>query len=813
MKVKTVLSNIFTDRIVTAVKFTIYNKLTTVPLTFYVSDDYWPAGELYSGSPEIFPCLSEIPQVTKTMGRFHQNQSTINVNLYSKNPINNVGETLQDLRHEFAWHNGTFQIYTYFKPSDGLATSADVNLRETLSIIGVNSQSDGQILTIQGFTSWFKDRDLSFELTSENFPQLPEKYEGKFGAIPFSDTSNDEYAIVDLLPIELSTTDGNSGTQASADYFISWQDKTNARLGDLYTVYVRNRQTEFNPAEWIDTRLPSSTQIFFTTDTINWYTTPSGTYNLQDTKRAAVDATRVLLASSIDTNNKWGAVLTHAAVAVTMNDSGAGRDDAAGTLKLTAYSAELTPASGQINDVTYEPRGSALGTAVFELSDDLWANGTSTPTILMAPFQPYITSGDDQGLAQFSDLIFELEWSNKTGDYIVSLAYDNEQDFVHYSKAVGDNSDDETAYSGVQDIRVGIETFFLHNGITYLDNTSFNYAEYFGVKTIDQYGGVISSPKQSRSLDELDLKAAVAGLKDTAGLYTSSIGSQITNPAALIKFFLCNEELGAGLPVSQVNSTTAEAELLDDQNMTFSVDRDTSIKTLVENIGVQGLVSITVTNSGSIELIHPKWQYYPDYEFHQAIMEGDLRIVDLVDLPYSSVVNKLRVNFNEDELKRAVEEQEDKYLNKIVLSKDESSEADTSRKVFASLSEDLYGPREFNQDFNFYIDRDKAVRAANYYFDRYHKLQQELTIELPRKAEYQSINLLDFVQVTHEDIPYNLNNGKLKVTEGYTTASTIEDGNYCKKVARGSFFGQVVSIQEKGEILTLTIQSVSPWRR
>jgi len=807
------LTNLYNDEVIEIVKVTAKAKSdSTITATWYFGTEYRAASAIYSGSPEVFPLLVEAPRTNRSLGRFHGQQASVNINLFnipfksSDSITTGKNLTINNQRDVFTFHGADVQILAYLKPSDALTTHSDsVNIRQTLELIDSDLDSETDILTIRCFESWLKNNPLNTTLTTDRFANLLDKHKGKFGSIPFSDADIGEEAIIDIIPITESTTAG-SGFQTTATYYTGWQDSLDAPVGSLETIYARNRNKEFDSNEWIETSLPNVDDIFFVTDTESWFNIPTGSFAMSGFEKASVDASRTSVGDS-------GIIITHCALAVRMEDDGAPRDDVIGSLKVECYNTELITASGLVNEFTFQPRGRLLSSAEFQLTDALWANGTGSTTMLLAPFSPFIAVGDDSGVDDYSSLIFEASWSNKTGGQYPLLTYDDEAGFVHYEKDLAKG--DEPGWNSVLDKRIGMEVFLAHNTTSgSFDNTTFEDYTTYAMQTIDAYGGV-TPDKESRPFSSLDLKAGMFGLRDVNGKYGATVSGYITNPAVIINFLLTNSGIGLGLPEDSVESASAESLLGVEYNMTFAVDRNQPVKALVQDIGKQGVVSINTNREGVKVLTRPQWRgnASPDYVFSQAEMKGDLRVLKLDNLPHSQVINAIEIQFNENELGSPEDEEENRYFGKIILNADETSENDFIRQRQAQESEALYDRREFRATFNYYIDRGKAVLAASYYFDRFHEVQQELTFVIPRTEANLAIDLYDYVRVVHKDIPHqDGTTDRNNTIEDYTPALVYEDGTLCEQTAHGSFIGMVVKLQESGSSITVTAQTATPFR-
>ena len=805
------MTSLYNDEIIEIVKVTASAKVfPSNTATWYFGLQYYAADAIYSGSPEVFPLLVESPKTQRSLGRFHGQQASVGIKLYANTPFKSVDDyttgknlTINNMREVFEFHGADVQILVYLKPSDALTTHSDsVNIRQTLELIDSDLDPDAEILTIKCFESWFKNNSLNTTLTTDRFENLLDKHKGKFGNIPFSDGDAGEEAIVDIIPIQESTTAG-SGFQTTATYYVGWQDRTDAPIGSLQTIYARNRNKEFDINEWIETALPSEDSVFFITETDDWYSSPTGTYTMSGYEKASVDSPRTTIGGN-------GVIITHCAIAVKFEDGGEPRDDVIGSLKVKCYNAEYITASGLDNNFTYQPRGRLLGSADFQLTDVLWSNGTSTVTMLVAPFSPFIAVGDDVGVEDYSSLIFEVTWSNKTGAQYPQLVYDNESGFVHYEKDF--SKGDEPGWNSVLDKRIGLEVFFAHNEADYFDNSTYSDYTTYDLQAIDSYAGVVPD-KESRFLSSIDLKAGVYGLRDINGKYGASVSGYISNPAVIMNFLLTNSGIGLGLDTDDVESADAEAKLGNEYNMTFAVDRNQPIKTLVQEVGKQGVVSLNTSRQGKKILTRPQWRTDPDYSFDQVVMQGDLRIITLANLPHSSVINAVEIQFNENELESSEEKEEDRYFGKVVLNADETSENDYIRQRQAQASEDLYDRREFKANFGYYINRAKAVLAASYYFDRFHDIQQQLTFVVPRTEANLAIDLYDIVRVTHKDIPFREGTThRNRVIEDYSQALVYEDGVLCNETAHGKFIGQVVRLEETGPDIVITLETSTAFR-
>jgi len=742
------------------IKITAKNKTNPSDVTtLCLGQDAYSANDLYSGSPVIYPLLSEVPVVTRSVGTTDIDAQTISIKTFGFNKFTSDELTLNDLRDVLDFHNAKVEVIA--------VVSGAESVRQTLLIDGLTSTNEG-FVNMTCYETLVRDVEVNKVLTSSQFPYINDKYDGVTGNVVFSDGASNEVAIVELIPIQDLN---NVGEATQCVYYVGWQDGTNTPIQGLNKIYAKNKNTEFNANDWVPLNLPTADNTVLKTSIDTWYNAPTGSIDLSNYSSLAL----VNSIATVDGGN--GRILTHAAISCALSGVA---DDEAGELKLTISQADNLATSGG----TYTNKGRVLTTASFNLTGAFMG---ATSGVLFAPLQPFVAIGDDMGgtLGDWSSLLYEISWSNRNGDTSILLHYLDEPGYITYEKA--DSKGDDPQYTRVTGKKLGVEVLSAYSTASGLTS----YPEYatFYIQTVSGY--VTVSDKASNPLSDIELKAGISGMKDVNGLYTTNSGF-ITYPDDIAKYLLINY---GGLSSSDIVITDTENKL-SSQGMTFSLDKIEKIHDVISDVSKLGLTYMGVDRVGKRTFTRLNFVDSPSY----IIDDPDLVIVNLEDLNYSSVSNQVEVKFNEDELN----ETENKYYGRVVIDSNEDSESDTDRKLEAETSQTKYGVRDVSIDANLYIGRNKALRLARYTFDRNNQLQKKLTLKLPYLDRYLDLDILDFVEVRSAYLPNEHGNNEDLKLLGDTV---IEYDHAINTVARGSFSGYIQEMTEGDDFIELVIFS------
>lgn len=253
----TAAGSIFPDLEVDVVKLTLTVRAGGTA-TYYFGLDYWEAGTLYSGSPEILPLLKELPLIQNGAGGVIGIQNDTTIQLYGKADFDRKGRGLYDLRSTHEFHESTMECRYYVKPRGALATHSDsVNIRETYRVIDLDYDETSGALSLVGRQVWFRDSELSKKTTAATFPDQDAKYDGEYGGMVFGQAATvSDGVLLDAPFIESGVDEFQRpyGKIFSGWTFPGHPNKAFQRL------MVKNQHRNTDPTEWLKVALASNPQ-------------------------------------------------------------------------------------------------------------------------------------------------------------------------------------------------------------------------------------------------------------------------------------------------------------------------------------------------------------------------------------------------------------------------------------------------------------------------------------------------------------------------------------------------------------------------
>lgn len=251
------MSSIVTDLIIEVVKITFKKNDNSSSATYYFSQDYYAANEIYSGSPEIYPLLVSSPNVTREVGTNFAIKSSVEIQLYGANDFLYYNYSLNDFLRNYEKNNGEVEIRFYTKSRDGQTTHSSANIEQKLSIVNSTYDNKLGIITLSTQEVFFKDKEVSKKLSIDTFPDLDPRYDGVYGAIVFGQAATPADGIAIDAPFISSEINGASVPVAklfSGFCFTNHPNSTKRRL------LVKNQHREIDKKEWLAVGLEADPQ-------------------------------------------------------------------------------------------------------------------------------------------------------------------------------------------------------------------------------------------------------------------------------------------------------------------------------------------------------------------------------------------------------------------------------------------------------------------------------------------------------------------------------------------------------------------------
>lgn len=248
------LSTLYVERVVEVARFTLNRKDGIGTDDFYVSQDYWDEGTLYTGNPVIYPVLAELMTTPRSVGRVTGTRHDVTIAVFAKSHFTGYQKGFLDLTATHELRNSTVEVRRYWRTKDGVTTHGTANIRQTLEIRGYSVS--GGVLRIETRDTWFKDKEISKRLTPTDFPNIQDEFAYEYGAIVFG-IGGGNGVIIDAPYIE----DSGESFDPKATMFLGWTFP-NHPMNSVQQFYVLNPDTDADPAPWL--------QVGF----VGTYTTP-----------------------------------------------------------------------------------------------------------------------------------------------------------------------------------------------------------------------------------------------------------------------------------------------------------------------------------------------------------------------------------------------------------------------------------------------------------------------------------------------------------------------------------------------------------
>lgn len=248
---------IFSDTDIEIVKIVMQKKDLSGSSTFYISDVYLAADEVYSGSPVCYPLLAGSPRVIRGMGTYTANRYDVTIPIYARGPYDTKGVSFQDYLATHEFHNAAVSVFYYPKARAGTTThAATTNTRQVLTVINQSFDSGSGILSLGCRDTWPKDREVSRVLDDTVLTDLDDRSAQEYGGIVFGKSTTAADGIMLDAPIFDSNTDSNvPNMKVFAGHVF------NGHPNNLFKrLMVRNQTPELSTSDWLQAYLPANPQ-------------------------------------------------------------------------------------------------------------------------------------------------------------------------------------------------------------------------------------------------------------------------------------------------------------------------------------------------------------------------------------------------------------------------------------------------------------------------------------------------------------------------------------------------------------------------
>lgn len=786
-------SSLFNEMSIDVVAITLNRKDGSGSDTFYLGTDHYCSDSIYSGSPTIYPLLVEPPQVRRGVGLHVSIRYDVQIRLFGKTHFQTVGKSFLDLLDTYEFHHSLVEFRYYNKALGSTTThDADVNIRQQTEIIDLSYNPENGELTLFTRDTWkVKDGIFNRYFRASDFAlngdaDLDSRFEGQVSAWPIGDSNTNGQGIIFSAPIINSEV----ASDAPKLKLFAGNKPRNKPLGTFTGIYVKNKHKQIKDVDWMemhvitdpDTPRIGNSSLSSTTDRSlaarSWgriFQTPSG-------KAEVVTKVRCYL-------NKSGTVTADT-----------------GEIKVEIHEAEYLPTSD-----TYQPKGSALGSAKLDPAWSAIQSGTTT-----ADFQiPAVTC--------HPDVIYfvSLTWSNTTDT--TNYLYTRTKTTASTHSYSRDNSQRDKGWTKQADTELAMAIYALGQDTGY-DNggTTDDYAN-FSLKSnavVFASGDAVSELNDVGLEFKLNLDTGI--LDDSSGTHTGIVNGAVRNPADLIHLFLNdNQGFGLALGSGSINTTsfTTARTKLDSDNIrfAFALDEQRSSNDFLLDICRQSKLVLYKDKRGRMAVHYPQYLLQsPTATLAEVKLRDDIQVISVDDNDHGSVINDLDQFYQPNALNVSTDpvdnrkQRTERYLSREYINQLSSKNSDTTREQLAAASVALYDRREHRANLDFIDSSTQARKIQEYYFDRFHKLQKRFTVRLLRKNYFNLLDLFSTIELQATPLPASVGTYDYVDThQSDTPRYVVNEGVTGISWSGGGLKGIIYEVREVGEFIEVIGETVS----
>ncbi len=781
------MSTLYVDTDIDLVVITLNKKDGSGTTTFTLGKEFYPAEGIYSGSPVVYPALVDLPSITRSCGTNVAVRHSTTIRVWAHTPLSSVTDCFADLLQTHDYQNGTCEVRYYAKSDDGTTTDGGDNIRATLEIVAIGAAIDDNVLEIQARDTWFKDKEFGRRFVAADFGNNVDEYEeawkGEFAPVTFGDSEDGATGVI-ASSCPLYNSDLGSGFQ-SIHLNVGLCPDTS--LYSKRSLYVRNPFKHLDSRDWL----------------------PLSTFNNIYAFKAPYHGPTTLVAGTNFPMYRWR-------FAAKITPGSSARLIGGATVRLIRV--------GTITE--------GMGQLLVTVKEAVQVNGTNWATVGNVLAQAALDAVNLSTSASNVNFYFETPFVAVPGhSYFVICEWTNTTDTTNYINIKYDTTVTlDPCYTNDQQVtrEAWTETaaqFQMQVWDFGAESAVFG-SDFGDYLIVTQRLDNLMPGTNPYQFSGVDLKAGVGGLIDTvAGLYTGSANARIENPAAIIHFLLRDTVFGAGVSASFADYTeidSVRAYIGSNLKAAWVQESPASVGEMIAELCRQFRLRFFKTRGGKMSLNFPM-PMTTDlvFDLSEGANRGDLRLVSIQESSDGDLVNSIDALYSPDALGVRLEEalnrkvKDQKYLELEFIRDGKTGEGydDATRGAFATASQALYGIRSAVWRWFMHIRQAGARYVLNYYFDRYHKQRKLVTIRVPRRSWYSSIDLFTKGRVFHSRLPGYVgarSDEPVKESDGAGTLVTAHyDGVPITGFNQGEHSGEVLRIEESGAYMLVTVENMN----
>lgn len=748
------------------------------------------------GNDAIWPLLSASPRVRRSIGAFAGNRHNVFVSLWGHMPFDDGSTLCERWKSDIHLHGARVEILYRPKPAEHPHAETGAYTRQVLEVLDASYADNDGTIKLDCRDVWFKTKELSIPLTTDDFPDMDPRFDNQPGPIYFGDggASGINAGAVGAAPYIGSEIQSGS-KEPVLTLFTGWSFTGHETTTTAPNFFVRNTHpTTVDSRLWLPTEFPTS---YATAAYGHGGPTYSG-FGSSGVGNGLANYSRAVVFSP----PVYGHVL-HAieSVGLTLGTPGLVTGDVTWSLYECAYLAATN---------SFTPVGAPLWTTTRNYRTTFFAITWSPFAVQVDPPVP---------LSPNAYYMAVLSWSN-TSDTTnePDLYLKSQAGLFHLAQARNGGAGDGpwVRQEGVA-VAIGLYVLGRKPSVSSSGGTDLE-ASYYAIAGITpiNFDGV--GPQELAG--KLDIKIGVAGLRDdSSGTYTGSPAGLIENPADIIAFILLNSEFGCGVDSSRVPTThwhDARARLAAMAfgglvDMTITLDRPWDAEQLILEICRQARLIFYKDREDSL-IIHypiPLSAKSTAATLTQTTLHDELLVMSYEDTPADSLVNDVDCFFAPDVLDvvddpALIRKGAGNYGGEVYVNADETNML-SSRVASCSASQAVYGRRQYRETLDFWNSPLRASEIAYYVVDRYSSKQQAVRISVPRRDYYDLVDVTNKLVITHTVLKDGTIHGE------FAPSNDAYDSENVPQVVfdTGTVTGEVVDVQEFGPYMILVVETGS----
>lgn len=751
------------------------------------------------GNDQIWPLLTESPRVRRSHGAFAGNRHNVSISLLGHVPFDDGKTLIERWKSDVYLNAGTLEIQYRPKPNDLQHAQTGEYTRQVLEIVDCSYNDNDGTVRIEARDTWFKNKELSVPLKSEDFNDLDTRYQSSAGAIYFgTGGQNGKPGAVSPAPGIDSEIESGS-YKPSLTLFTGWTfdgHTLQTQSGTLPRFYARNRHRQVDARDWVPIEFPSNYTLAAygaAGPGYSGYADPGASVCLAAYSRAIVFQPPA-----------YGH-LVHA-IQVQGQVYG-GTPGLNGDLVVSIFQARSSTDSG--GNLLFAPVGTPLWQTTRNANHTAFALTIDNTTFQVDP--PLVVSP----LAAYMVVV---DYSNTASASVgPGLYLKSATGLSHYAKAKQAGTGDGP-WVKQTNVGVAIAVYVIgREGTHYLGSGTGRTASYYPTAGIDcRY---FDNDPNEEYAEKIEIKIGAEGLKDTSGgTYTGTANATIQNPADIIAFTLLDDDFGCAVPSTKLSTTDwvdARTRLEAHPNSgledaTIVIDRKIDAERFILEICRQSRLCFFKNKDGELVIHYPQElsALSTAATLSQAILEDELIAISFEDSPADEIINDIECFYYPDVM-NLVDDPDmarkggDAYRELAYCNADGQNIGSATYATRCSDSVDIYGQRQFRVNLDIWNRDVRANEIVYYLIDRYSEQRQIVKVTVPRRDYYDVVDMTSKVVLSHTVLKDGSIDGEFVPTGDYYDAGNVPQREY----DTGTITGRVIDVQEFGPVMILTLET------